>query len=100
MSRRKQRDHAPAERPHGRFGQVAEAAAGIAPPNEVELKDPKDWKLLGKPTKRLEISDKVQGKTIYGIDVRLPGMLHAAIIQSAGVQGHAEVGRRDQGHAA
>src|SRR4051794_21436895 len=64
------------------FGQVAAAAAGIAPPTSVELKDPKDWKLLGKPTKRLEISDKVQGKTIYGIDVRLPNMLHAALIQS------------------
>src|SRR4051812_4470510 len=71
--------------PSGRsttFGKVAPAAAGIAPPATVELKNPKDWNLLGKPTKRLEISDKVQGKTIYGIDVRLPNMLHAAIIQS------------------
>jgi isoquinoline 1-oxidoreductase beta subunit len=64
------------------FGKVAAAAAGIAPPTKVELKNPKEWKLLGKPTKRLEISDKVQGKTIYGIDVRLPNMLHAAIIQA------------------
>jgi isoquinoline 1-oxidoreductase beta subunit len=64
------------------FGNVAAAAAGIAPPTKVELKDPKDWKLLGHRTKRLEISDKVQGKTIYGIDVRLPNMLHAALIQA------------------
>ena len=63
------------------FGQVAEAAARIAPPKQVKLKDPKDWKLLGKPTKRLEIIDKVQGKPIYGIDVRLPDMLYAALIQ-------------------
>src|SRR5215213_9301757 len=47
------------------FGKVAAAAARIAPPAKVELKDPKNWSLLGKPTKRLEISDKVQGKTIY-----------------------------------
>ena len=66
------------------------AAAGIAPPKEVALKDAKDWKLLGKPTRRLEIGDKVQGKPLYGIDVRLPGMLYAALIQCAGVQGHAE----------
>src|SRR5215208_2646228 len=64
------------------FGKVAARAVGIAPPTRVELKHPKDWKLLGKPTKRLEISDKVQGKTIYGIDVRLPNMLHAALIQA------------------
>jgi isoquinoline 1-oxidoreductase subunit beta len=64
------------------FGKVAAAAAVVAPPTNVELKDPKDWKLLGNPTKRLEISDKVQGKTVYGIDVRLPNMLHAALIQA------------------
>jgi isoquinoline 1-oxidoreductase beta subunit len=71
--------------PSGRsttFGQVAAAAAGIEPPHLVALKDAKDWKLLGKPIRRLEISDKVQGKTIYGIDVRLPNMLYAALIQA------------------
>src|SRR6266550_3850715 len=64
-----------------RFGQVAKAAAKIEPPKEVALKHAKDWKLIGKPTKRLEVIDKVQGSPIYGIDVRLPGMLHAALIQ-------------------
>jgi isoquinoline 1-oxidoreductase beta subunit len=64
------------------FGKVAAAAAAVAPPHDVKLKEPKDWKLLGKPTRRLEISDKVQGKTIYGIDVRLPNMLYAALIQA------------------
>src|SRR5215204_6498445 len=64
------------------FGKLASAAATMTPPTKVELKDPKDWKLLGKPTKRLEISDKVQGKTLYGIDVRLANMLHAALIQA------------------
>jgi isoquinoline 1-oxidoreductase subunit beta len=64
------------------FGAVAEAAAKIAPPKDVTLKDPKDWKLAGTPRKRLEVIDKVQGLPIYGIDVRLPGMLYAALIQS------------------
>jgi isoquinoline 1-oxidoreductase beta subunit len=70
--------------PSGRtttFGTVAEAAAKIAPPRDITLKAIKDWKLAGKPTRRLEISDKIQGKTIYGIDVRVPGMLYAALIQ-------------------
>jgi isoquinoline 1-oxidoreductase beta subunit len=71
--------------PSGRtvsFGRIATAAARVPPPKDVKLKDPKDWSLLGKPTKRLEIIDKIQGKPIYGIDVRVPGMLHAAVIQS------------------
>jgi isoquinoline 1-oxidoreductase subunit beta len=63
------------------FGQVAEAAAKIPPPKEVRLKDAKDWHLIGKPTRRLDVIDKVQGKPIYGIDVRVPGMLHAALAQ-------------------
>src|SRR5262249_19371327 len=65
-----------------RFGAIAEAAVRLEPPTSVALKDPRSWKLLGTPRKRLEIIDKVQGKPIYGIDVRLPGMLHAAVIQS------------------
>ena len=70
--------------PSGRtvtFGQVAEAAAKIPPPKEVKLKDAKEWRLIGKPTKRLDVTDKVLGKPIYGIDVRVPGMLHAALAQ-------------------
>jgi isoquinoline 1-oxidoreductase beta subunit len=64
-----------------RFGEVAEAAAKIAPPQEVRLKEEKDWRLIGKPTKRLDVADKVVGKPIYGIDVRVPGMLYAALKQ-------------------
>ena len=69
-------------KPSGRktsFGKVAEAAAKLEPPKEVKLKDPKDWKIAGKPLKRLDTPDKVTGKTVYGIDVKLPGMLSAAI---------------------
>ena len=68
--------------PSGRtttFGKVAEAAAKLTPPADVKLKDPKDWKLAGKGLKRLDTPDKVVGKTVFGIDVKLPGMLNAAI---------------------
>jgi isoquinoline 1-oxidoreductase beta subunit len=61
------------------YGKVAEAAAKLTPPAEVKLKDPKDWKLIGKGVKRLDTPDKVTGATVYGIDVKLPGMLSAAI---------------------
>jgi len=61
------------------YGKVAEAAAKVTPPADVKLKDPKDWKLVGKGLKRLDTPDKVTGTTVYGIDVKLPGMLNAAI---------------------
>jgi isoquinoline 1-oxidoreductase beta subunit len=68
--------------PSGRtttYGKVAEAAAKLTPPAEVKLKDPKDWKLIGKGVKRLDTVDKTTGAMIYGADVKLPGMLNAAI---------------------
>ena len=68
--------------PSGRtttYGKVVEAAARLEPPADVKLKDPKDWKLAGKGLKRLDTPDKTTGATVYGIDVRLPGMLNAAI---------------------
>ena len=61
------------------YGKVVEAAAKLTPPADVKLKDPKDWKLVGKGLKRLDTPDKVTGTTVYGIDVKLPGMLNAAI---------------------
>jgi isoquinoline 1-oxidoreductase beta subunit len=68
--------------PSGRsitYGKVAEAAAKLQPPVDVKLKDPKDWKLAGKGVKRLDTPDKLTGKQVYGIDVKLPGMVNAAI---------------------
>jgi isoquinoline 1-oxidoreductase beta subunit len=69
-------------KPSGRtttFGKVAAAASQLAPPKDVALKDPKDWKLIGKPVKRLDTAPKVVGAHIYSIDVKLPGMLLAAV---------------------
>ncbi len=69
-------------RPSGRtttYGKVAEAAAKLEPPKDVRLKDPKDWKLIGKPVKRLDTMGKLTGQQVYGFDIKLPGMLNAAI---------------------
>ena len=66
------------------YGKVAAAAAKLAAPDakEVKLKDPKSWKLAGKPTKRLDTAPKLNGSLVYAIDVQLPGMLNAAIKDS------------------
>jgi isoquinoline 1-oxidoreductase subunit beta len=61
------------------YGKVAEAAAKVTPPTDVPLKDPKDWKIIGKPLKRLDTADKLTGKQIYSVDLKMPGMLNAAI---------------------
>ena len=69
-------------KPSGRtttYGKVAAAAAKLDPPKDIKLKDPKDWKIAGKPLKRLDTPDKVNGKQVYAIDLRLPGMLAATI---------------------
>jgi isoquinoline 1-oxidoreductase beta subunit len=69
-------------KPSGRtttYGKVADAAAKLDPPKDVQLKEPKDWKIAGKPLKRLDTADKLTGKQVYAIDVKLPGMLSAAV---------------------
>jgi isoquinoline 1-oxidoreductase beta subunit len=70
-------------RPSGRkitFGAIAEAASQVPPPVDVKLKDPSEWTLAGKPRRRLDVPAKVTAQPIYAIDVRLPGMLYAAIM--------------------
>src|SRR2546427_1815104 len=63
------------------YGKVAGAAARLTPPDpkSIQLRDPKEWKIAGKPMKRLDTADKLNGEKIYAIDLKLPGMLHAAI---------------------
>src|SRR3954469_12702987 len=70
--------------PSGRsttYGKLAEAASRLTPPDpkDIKLKDPKDWTIAGKPLARLDTADKLTGSKVYAIDVRLPGMLNAAI---------------------
>ena len=62
-----------------RYGQLAPAASRLTPPTEIALKDPKTWKIAGKPVKRLDTAHKVDGSQVYGMDLTLPGMLNAAI---------------------
>ena len=61
------------------YGKVTNAAAKLAPPKDPPLKDPKDWKVIGKRLARLDTVDKTTGKQIYGMDLKLPGMLNAAV---------------------
>ena len=71
-------------RPSGRtltFGAVAQEAAKIELPADVALKDISDWKLAGTPQRRVDVPEKVTGETRYAIDVRLPDMLYAAVLQ-------------------
>jgi isoquinoline 1-oxidoreductase subunit beta len=64
------------------YGKVASAAARLEPPTDVKLKDPKDWKIIGKPLMRLDTADKITGKQVYAIDVKLPGLLYASIMDA------------------
>ena len=65
------------------YGKVAAAAAKLTAPDpkSIKLKNPKDWKIAGKPMKRLDTADKLDGSKIFAVDVKLPGMLNAAIKQ-------------------
>jgi isoquinoline 1-oxidoreductase beta subunit len=69
------------------FGAVAADAAKIAPPANVKIKSPHEWKLAGTPRKRLDVLDKITAQPVYAIDVRLPDMLYAAIVQCPVFQG-------------
>jgi isoquinoline 1-oxidoreductase subunit beta len=65
-----------------RYGELAEAAAKLPAPKTVPLKDPKDWKLIGKPTKRLDTPEKITGRARFGIDVQFPGLLTAVVARA------------------
>ncbi|MGH7699696.1 MAG: molybdopterin cofactor-binding domain-containing protein [Gemmatimonadales bacterium] len=62
-----------------RYGELAAAAANLPPPKTVPLTDPKDWKIIGKPTKRLDTPEKITGRAQFGMDVRFPGLLTAVV---------------------
>ncbi len=62
-----------------RYGELAEAAARLPAPATVPLKDPKDWKLIGKRTRRLDTPEKITGRAVFGMDVRFDGLLTAFV---------------------
>jgi isoquinoline 1-oxidoreductase beta subunit len=64
------------------YGQLADAASKLPVPEKPTLKNPKNWKIAGKPIKRFGTQDKVTGKQVYGADLKLPGMLSATIKES------------------
>ncbi|PYQ16712.1 MAG: aldehyde oxidase [Acidobacteria bacterium] len=71
------------------YGQVAEKAAGLPAPKDVKLKSPGEFKIVGKPIKRLDTPAKVDGTAEFGIDVKLPGMLYASLAQCPVIGGKA-----------
>jgi isoquinoline 1-oxidoreductase beta subunit len=77
-----------------RYGEVADQAAGLPPPAAVKLKDPSQFRLIGKPVHRIDAPDKATGKVVYGIDVMLPGMKFATLTASPVIGG--KVGSVDQ----
>jgi len=71
--------HAPSGR-RTTYGKVAAAAGRLPQPTDVTLKDPKAWKLAGKRLARLDTVEKTNGAMVYGMDLKLPGLLNAAIV--------------------
>jgi isoquinoline 1-oxidoreductase beta subunit len=61
------------------FGELVDDAMKLTPPKSVKLKDPKDWKIIGKPTKRIDTPEKITGQAQFGMDVQFPG-LHTAVV--------------------
>jgi len=72
----------PASGARASFGSLAEVAATMTPPKDVPLKDPKDFKLIGKPTRRLDTPDKVNGAAQFGLDIAIPGMMTVLVARA------------------
>jgi isoquinoline 1-oxidoreductase subunit beta len=75
-------------RPTGKsftFGELVDEASKLEIPKNPKLKDPKDFKIIGKYNKRLDVPDRVTGKAVYGIDIELPNMLYASILHSPSI---------------
>jgi isoquinoline 1-oxidoreductase beta subunit len=73
--------HEPSKRT-ARYGRLAEAASKLPVPEQVTLKDPKDFQILGKAMPRLDLDDKVTGKAGFGIDAQVPGLLVGVVARS------------------
>lgn len=66
---------------HAGFGELAQEASRLPVPRDVRLKDPKQFKLLGRPLARVDVPEKTTGQALFGLDVRVPGMLIASVAQ-------------------
>lgn len=64
------------------YGELAEAAGALPAPGEVALRAPKDWKLIGKSTRRLDTPEKVTGRAVFGIDVQFEGLKTAVVARA------------------
>ncbi len=65
-----------------RYGELAEDAAKLPAPTQVTLKDPKNWTIIGKPTRRLDTPEKITGRAKFGIDVQFDGLLTAVVARA------------------
>ena len=73
--------HGPSRR-RLKYGELVDRAAALPVPEKVTLKDPKDFKYIGTPVKRLDLAEKVRGAATFGMDVQVPGMLVAVVARS------------------
>jgi isoquinoline 1-oxidoreductase beta subunit len=64
---------------HATYGELADAAGKLTPPTGIPLKDPSQFKIIGQPRKRLDTPAKVNGTAKFGLDARVPDMLHAVV---------------------
>ena len=65
-----------------RYGELVQAAAKLPAPAKVALKDQKDWKLIGQPTRRLDTPEKISGRAQFGMDVQFEGLLTALVARA------------------
>jgi len=81
------------------YGQLSEKASTMTPPQNVKLKDPKDFKLIGRPTRRLDTKEKINGKGMFGLDVAVPNMLVAVVARPPVFGGKAKSFNADKAKA-
>jgi isoquinoline 1-oxidoreductase beta subunit len=72
----------PATKRRLKYGELVARASALPVPEKVTLKDPKEFKLIGTSAPRRDLSDKVQGKAVFGVDVRAPGLLVGVVARS------------------
>lgn len=69
------------------YGELAAAASSVPVPKEVKLKDPSEFRLIGKPLARIDTPSKVNGTAQFGIDAQVPGMVYASVEQTPVIDG-------------